>query len=93
MPRHDLGMLGHVFKILFSNRLGMLRHKLGMSRHAGLGFLTGRPHAVAWQNHAAACSHDLPNFASFDSFLLFFACSSIFPLEPHLQDRNTHKNA
>ena len=27
------------------------------------GFLTGRP-------HAAACSRDLPNFASFDSFLL-----------------------
>ena len=83
MPRHDLGMLRHVFKILFSNRLGMLRHELGMPWHAGLGFLTKGP-------HAAACSHDLPNLASFDSFLLLFARSLIFSLDHHLQDKNTH---
>ena len=67
MPRHDFGMLRHVFKILFSNRLGMLRHELGMPRHAGLGFLTEGPHAAAWQNHAVACSLILPKFASFNS--------------------------
>ena len=93
MPRHDLGMLRHVLKILFLNRLGMLRHELGMLRHANLGFLTEGPHAAAWQNHVAACSRALPNFASFDFFLLLFACSSIFLIEHHLQDQNTHKNA
>ena len=70
----------------------MPRHELGMPRHAGLRFLTEGPHAAAWQNHAAACSHDLPNLAFFDSFLLFFARSLIFPLEHHLQDKNTHQN-
>ena len=79
-------MLRHEWKILFLNHHGMLRH-------ANLGFLTKVAHAAAWQNHAAACSRALPNFASFDSFLLHFACSSIFLLEHHLQDKNTHKNA
>ena len=86
MSRYDLACCGMNGKSGFLNHHGMLQHEWGMPRHASLGFLTGRP-------HAAACSHDLPNFASFDSFLLFFACSSIFPLEHHLQDRNTHKNA
>ena len=92
MPRHDLGMLRHVLKILFLNRLGMRRHELGMLRHASLEFLTEGPHAAAWQNHVAACSRDLPNLASFDSFLLLFARSLIFPLKHHLQDKNKHQN-
>ena len=71
----------------------MPRHGLGMLRHARLGFLTVSAHAAAWQNHAAACSRTFPNFASFDSFLLFFACSSIFSLDHHLQDKNTQQNA
>ena len=70
----------------------MLRHELGMLGHASLGFLTGRPHVAAWQNDAAACFHDLPNLAFFDSFLLLFARSLIFPLEHHLQDKNKHQN-
>ena len=85
MPQHDLGMKRHVLKILFLNRHGMLRH-------ASLGFLTEGPHAAAWQNHVVACSRDLPNLASFDSFLLLFAHSLIFPLEHHLQDKNKHQN-
>ena len=79
MSRHGLGMLRHVFKILFLHRLGMLRH-------ASLGFLTEVP-------HAAACALALPRIASFDFFLLHFARSSILLLEYHLQDKNTHKNA
>ena len=63
----------------------MPRRDLGMLRHASLGFLTEASHAAARQNHAAACSRALPNIASFDSFLLFFARSSIFLLEHHLQ--------
>ena len=100
MPRHDLGMLRHELKFSFLHclgmlryELGMLRHELGMLRHASLGFLIEASHAVAWQNHAAACSHDLPNLASFDSFLLLFARSLVFPLEHQLQDKNKHKNA
>ena len=92
MPRHDLGMLRHELEFLFFNRLGMLRHELDMLRHANLGFLIEVAHVAAWQNHAAACSRALPNFAFFDSFLLLFARSSIFLLEHYLQDKNTHKN-
>ena len=71
----------------------MLRHELGMLRHASLGFLTDVAHAAAWQNHVAACSRALPKITSFDSFLLFFAHSLILLLEHHLQDQNTHKDA
>ena len=93
MPRHELGMLRHDLKIWFLNCLGMLRHELGMLRHASLGFLTEVAHVAAWQNHAATCSRALPNIAFFDSFLLLFARFSIFLLEHHLQDKNTHQNA
>ena len=82
------GMIWHAWKIWFLHSLGMLRHEWGMPRHASLGFLTGRPHAAAWQNHAAACSRDLPNFASFDSFLLVlrsFHLTITYKIKTHIK--------
>ena len=62
MPRHEWAMPRHEW--------AMPRHEWAMPRHAPLGFLywtLKSAHAAAWISHAAACSRDLPNFASFDS--------------------------
>ena len=83
-----IGMLRHAWKIWFLSCHGMLRHEWGMLRYASLGFLTRRPHAAAWRNHAMACSRDLPNFASFDSFLLLlrsFHLTITYKIKTHIK--------
>ena len=77
-------MIWHAAACLENYVFEPLWHELGMLGHASLGFLTEGP-------HAAACSRDLPNLAFFDSFLLLFARSLIFPLEHYLQDKNKHQ--
>ena len=75
------GILRHAWKIRFLYSLGMLRHEWCMPRHVSLGFLTGRPHATA-------CSRDLPNFASFDSFLLVlwsFHLTITYKIKTHIK--------
>ena len=85
------GMIWHVAAWMENLVFDLPWHAAAWMGHTivcNLGFLTGRPHAMAWQNHAAACSRALPNFASFDSFLLVlrsFHLTITYKIETHIK--------